>query len=185
MTNPEEVRANNSEDGFYGKSLNDVTDKIKSMTTEKAARAIPEWAEKVRTLYHPCDCGENICTKRLIEPSELEETTESLLTTREAEVRQEVLDEIVRFAPKILEEMYTAVDTHKRIRSEGTKERVKILLCAMWYQLCNKLTTNPKETTCEHDFPRAIRKGRASYECPTCHEDISMAWFYWMDAIKD
>lgn len=50
---------------------------------------------------------------------------------------------------------------------------------------CNKCGGGPchGEHFCEHDFSNAIRKGRANYECPKCHEDISLEWYFMQEAI--
>jgi len=134
--------------------------------TEKADR--PEWAEALPEL---------IAKVRFYKDEEaLKELTqfaENLLTTREAEAyKQGQMNPKVGFLRQYLNE------TPDWKGTLWTDDHILEFLRIPF-------TTNPKETTCEHDFPRAIRKGRASYECPTCHEGISMAWFYWMDAIKD
>lgn len=36
---------------------------------------------------------------------------------------------------------------------------------------------------CEHDLDGAIRKGRASYSCPLCGADVSLAWFLYQEAL--
>jgi hypothetical protein len=38
---------------------------------------------------------------------------------------------------------------------------------------------------CFDFLDKAVRKGRAFYVCSVCGEDVSIAWFYYMQAILD
>ena len=41
-----------------------------------------------------------------------------------------------------------------------------------------------KDTCCFKNLNKAIRKGRANYACPICGGDVSLAFFYYCEAIK-
>lgn len=39
--------------------------------------------------------------------------------------------------------------------------------------------------TCDHDYEHPVRKGRATYLCPTCGEDITLTLVFMQDAIDN
>lgn len=95
----------------------------------------------------------------LIGQAEIKSFLATEIETAVRRERERIANDIGKHQVEIMEAMYKVVDSHKRIRSEGTRERVKIVLSSMWYEICAKLsylacTTDGagKEVVCGEDM---------------------------------
>lgn len=49
---------------------------------------------------------------------------------------------------------------------------------------CLRVREEKKGVECEHDFENALHPARATWICPKCKDDISIAYVFWYEAVK-